>query len=51
MVEDKQPEKRIHETTTEARAGSGPADMRYVVIGGLALVIVLFVVIFFVGRP
>ena len=51
MVEPSRPDKPIHETTTEARAGSGPADMRYVVIGGLALVIVLFVVIFVVLRP
>ena len=32
-------------TTTEARAGTGPRDMRYVLGVGLVLVVVIFAVI------
>jgi len=34
-----------HLTTTEARAGTGPRDMRYVLGVGLVLVMVIFAVI------
>ena len=34
-----------HLTTTEARAGTGPRDMRYVLGVGLVLVVVIFAVI------
>jgi len=34
-----------HLTTTEARAGTGPRDMRYVLGVGLILVVVIFGVI------
>ena len=34
-----------HLTTTEARAGTGPRDMRYVLGGGLVLIVVIFAVI------
>ena len=39
----------IHETTTEARAGSTPHMTRYVLSIGLILVIVCFAVILLVG--
>ena len=41
----------IHETATEARQGSTPHMTRYVLGIGLVLVVVIFVVIFLVGRP
>ena len=39
-----------HVTTTEARAGATPHMTRYVLVVGLALVIVLFAIILFVAR-
>jgi len=39
-----------HVTTTEARAGTTPHTMRYVLGVGLVLVIVIFAVILFVAR-
>ena len=39
----------IHETTTEARAGSTPHMTRYVLGIGLAAVIVLFIILFVAG--
>lgn len=50
MADPQQSEPRIHETTTEARAGSTPGVARYVLIFGTLLVVVLFVVIVLVGR-
>ena len=41
---------RIHETTTEARAGSTPGVARNVLVIGTVLVIIAFAVIFLVGR-
>jgi hypothetical protein len=41
----------IRETTTQARQGSTPHMTRYVLSIGLLLVIVIFAVIFLVGRP
>jgi type II secretory pathway component PulM len=41
-VPDETPE---HLTTTEARAGTGPRDMRLVLGAGLVLVVVIFAVI------
>ena len=38
-----------HLTTTEARAGTGPRDMRYVLGGGLVLVVVIFAVILMIA--
>ena len=35
-------DKRIHETATEARAGSTPGVVRYVLGASLALIVVLF---------
>jgi len=40
----------IHETATEARAGSTPGVARNVLVWGTLLVIVAFVVIVLVGR-
>ncbi len=42
-------EEQIHETATEARAGTGPGIMRYVLIASLALVIVAFIAIVATG--
>ncbi len=39
-----------HLTKTEARAGTGPGMMRYVLGGGLVLVIVIFAIILVVAR-
>ena len=39
-----------HVTTTEARAGATPHMTRYVLVVGLALVIVIFAIILFVAR-
>ena len=48
MADDSEPV--IHETTTEARAGSTPGVARNVLVWGTLLVVVLFVVIVLVGR-
>lgn len=42
-------EQPIHETTTEARGGTGPGVMRYVLLASLILVIVAFVIIVSAG--
>ncbi len=42
-------ERPIHETATEARAGTGPGAMRYVLFGSLLLVVVIFAMIVAVG--
>ena len=51
MVEPRNPNSPIRETTTEARAGSTPGVARYVLMVGTLLVIVIFAVIILVGRP
>ena len=38
------PEERIVRTPTEARAGSTPGVVRYILAGSLALVVVAFIV-------
>ena len=50
MVDPQRSEPSVHETATEARAGSTPGVARYVLSIGLLLVIVIFAVIFLVGR-
>jgi hypothetical protein len=40
----------IHETMTEARAGSTPHVTRYVLTVGLFLAVVIFAIIVLVGR-
>jgi putative flippase GtrA len=39
-----------HITTTEARAGTTPHMTRYVLIGGLGLIIPIFLILLFVWR-
>jgi hypothetical protein len=39
-----------HLTGTEAREGTGPNSMRYVLFGGVFLVVVVFAVILFAAR-
>ena len=50
MTDGDSSEPRIHETTTEARAGSTPGVARNVLLFGTVLVVILFVVIVLVGR-
>ncbi len=50
MANPDQPDPQIHETTTEARAGSTPGVARNVLIFGTSAVIILFIVIVLVGR-
>ena len=50
MVDPRHSEPSVVQTTTEARAGSTPGVTRNVLIIGLALVIIIFAVIFIVGR-
>ena len=49
MTEPQYTEPTIHETTTEARAGSTPGVTRVVLVVGLLLVIVSFTIIVLVG--
>jgi hypothetical protein len=51
MAEPNQDEKQIHQTTTEARAGSTPGVARNVLIIGTLLVVLFFIAIVLVGRP
>jgi hypothetical protein len=44
---DNQP---IHETATEARGGTGPGIMRYVLAGSLVLVIAALAIVVVMGR-
>ena len=50
MVDPRESEPSVHETTTEARAGSTPGMARNVLVIGTLLVFILFVVIVLVGR-
>ena len=50
MVDPRHSEPSVVETTTEARAGSTPGVTRNVLFVGLLLVIIIFAVIFLVGR-
>lgn len=38
-----------HLTKTEARAGTGPGAMRYVLFASLALIVVAFIIILAIG--
>ena len=51
MADPQRPDAPIRETTTEARAGSTPGVARNVLVFGTLLVVILFVIIFLVGRP
>jgi hypothetical protein len=50
MANPDRPDPQIHETTTEARAGSTPGVARYVLIFGTLAVVIAFIVIVLVGR-
>jgi hypothetical protein len=50
MVDPRHSDPSVVETTTEARAGSTPGMTRNVLVVGLLLVIIIFAVIFLVGR-
>ncbi len=50
MTDPRNSDPVIHETTTEARAGSTPGVARVVLVVGTLLVIVAFVIIVLVGR-
>jgi hypothetical protein len=50
MADTRQDDVPIHETTTEARAGSTPGVARNVLVWGTLLVVILFAVIVLVGR-
>ena len=43
-------ESEVHLTKTEARAGSTPGIVRYVLFSSLALVAILFVALLFIWR-
>ena len=49
MADPQESEAPIHETTTEARAGSTPGVARNVLVIGTLLVVVLFAIIVLVG--
>ena len=51
MADPRHTEPSVTETTTEARAGSTPGVARNVLIYGMLLVVIIFAVIFLVGRP
>ena len=51
MADPQRSEAPIHETATEARAGSTPGVARNVLVFGTLLVVILFVIIYLVGRP
>jgi hypothetical protein len=50
MVDPRHSDPSVVQTTTEARAGSTPGMTRNVLVVGLLLVIIIFAVIFLVGR-
>jgi len=50
MVESRDTEAPIRETTTQARAGSTPGVARNVLVIGTLLVVILFAIIVLVGR-
>jgi hypothetical protein len=51
MAERRQSDSRVHETATEARAGSTPGVTRNVLIYGTLLVVIIFAIIVLVMRP
>jgi hypothetical protein len=51
MADPRHTEPSVTETTTEARAGSTPGVARNVLIYGTLMVVIIFAVIFLVGRP
>jgi hypothetical protein len=51
MADPRHSDASVHETATEARAGSTPGVARNVLIFGTLLVIIIFALIVLVGRP
>ncbi|HWJ58384.1 MAG: hypothetical protein HOP91_01500 [Sphingomonas sp.] len=51
MADPRQGDPPIRESATEARAGSTPGVARNVLVFGTLLVVIIFAVIFLVGRP
>jgi len=50
MTDPHRDQSQIHESTTEARAGTTPGVARYVLAIGTGLVVILFIIIVLVGR-
>jgi len=50
MADPRHPDSGVHQTTTEARAGSTPGVARNVLVIGTLLVVILFALIVLVGR-
>jgi hypothetical protein len=50
MADSQQSEPSVRETATEVRAGSTPGVGRNVLIFGTLLVVIIFAIIFLVGR-
>jgi hypothetical protein len=50
MADSQHDEAPIRETTTEARAASTPGVARNVLVVGTLLVVIIFLIIFLVGR-
>jgi hypothetical protein len=50
MADPLHSEPSVHETATEARAGSTPGVARNVLVWGTLLVVIIFAVIVLVGR-
>jgi hypothetical protein len=50
MADPRHAEPSVHETATEARAGSTPGVARNVLVFGTLLVVIIFAVIVLVGR-
>jgi hypothetical protein len=50
MADPRGSEPSVHQTTTEARAGSTPGVARNVLVIGTLLVVIIFAVIVLVGR-
>jgi hypothetical protein len=50
MADPRHAEPSVRETATEARAGSTPGVARNVLIFGTLLVVIIFAIIFLVGR-
>jgi hypothetical protein len=50
MADPRHSDPSVHQTTTEARAGSTPGVARNVLIVGTVLVVIIFALIVLIGR-
>jgi len=50
MADSEHSDPSVHQTATEARAGSTPGVARNVLVFGTLLVVIIFAIIFLVGR-